>query len=183
MYPLPQDGPLPTIRNCDRADARLPDAAPTARIDVRNVTAKARPPMTYPANRAPIDPKVVQRALDIVASLPFVTAATPSRTIEEFAAVFADFARKTPLAQVATLQGYRPEIMCNLIGAMVEWRRCELDNQMAALGAEEVSAHAQLAQHFVFDPLPSQPVTDGPATRRLHRLFGSYLRAMKPRRH
>jgi hypothetical protein len=139
--------------------------------------------MTYPANRAPVDPKVVQRALDIVASLPFVTAATPSRTIEGFAAVFADFARTTPLAEVATLQGYRPEIIRNLIGAMVEWRRCELDNQMAALGAEEVSALAQLAGHFVCDPLLSQPVTDGPATRRLHRLFGSCLRATKPRRH
>jgi hypothetical protein len=113
------------------------------------------------------------RALDIVASLPFVTAATPSRTIEGFAAVFADLARTTPLAEVATLQGYRPEIICNLIGAMVEWRRCELDNQMAALGAEEVSALAQLAGHFVCDPLLSQPVTDGPATRRLHPCSGA----------
>jgi hypothetical protein len=118
----------------------------------------------------------VPRALDILASLPFVTAATPSRTIEGFAAFFAFFARKTPLADVATLQGYRPEIICNLIGAMVEWRRCELDNQMAALGAEEVSAHAQLAQHFVCDPLLSRPVADGPATRRLHRLPGSIFR-------
>jgi hypothetical protein len=46
---------------------------------------------------------------------------------------------------VAALQGYRPEIVHSLIEGMVEWRRCELDNQMAALGAEEVTAHAQLA--------------------------------------
>jgi hypothetical protein len=138
--------------------------------------------MIHPANRTPLDPKVVQRALDTLASLPFATAATPPKTIEEFAAYFADFARETPLADVATLQGYRPEIIRKLIGAMVEWRRCELDNQMAALGAEEVSAHAQLAEHVVSDLLPSEPVADGPATRRLHRLFGTYLRATKPRR-
>ena len=46
------------------------------------------------------------------------------------------------------LMGYSPKIVHSLMEAMVEWRRCELDNQMAALGAEEVRAHAQLAEPY-----------------------------------
>ena len=137
--------------------------------------------MSRAANTTPLDPKAVQRAIDIMISLPFVTSATRRETILEFADFFADFSRATPLADVAALQGYRPEIVHSLIEAMVEWRRCELDNQMAALGAEEVRAHTQLAEHAPSDSLPNRPATEAAATRGLHRLFGTYFRA-KPRR-
>ena len=137
--------------------------------------------MSRAANTTPLDPRAVQRAIDIMASLPFVTSATRRETIQEYADFFADFSRATPLADVAALQGYSPKIVHSLMEAMVEWRRCELDNQMAALGAEEVRAHAQLAEHVPSDSFPNRPATEPAATRRLHRVFGTYLRA-KPRR-
>jgi hypothetical protein len=132
-------------------------------------------------NTTPLDPKAVQRAIDIMVSLPLVTSATPRQTIAEFADFFAEFSRATPLADVAALQGYEPQIIHRLIEAMVEWRRRELDNEMAALGAEEVRAHAELAKNFPSDPLPSPPATEGAATRRLYRLFGTYFRGRSRR--
>jgi hypothetical protein len=97
-----------------------------------------------------------------MASLPFVTSAAQRETIEEFADFIAEFSRATPLADVAALQGYRPEIIHNLLEAMAEWRRCELDNQMAALGGEEVRAHPQLARQFPSDQLPDRPLRKEP---------------------
>jgi hypothetical protein len=44
----------------------------------------------------------------------------------------------------------------SLIETMVEWRRCEFNNQMGALGAEEVRAHAQLAKRVPAASLPDR---------------------------
>ena len=75
--------------------------------------------MSRAANTTPLDPRAVQRAIDIMASLPFVTSATRRETIQEYADFFADFSRATPLADVAALQGYSPKIVHSLMEAMV----------------------------------------------------------------